>query len=73
MEKTVHSYIQHKSIQQVFLENSFQVFQHKVYNDEDFEPFIANNECIQICVLRSEHGFEEKPISLQIDKQLKLV
>ena len=67
----VHSYIQHKSIQQVFLENNelicFQVFQHKVYNNENIQLFIANNECIQICVLRSEHGFEEKPISLQID------
>ena len=43
------------------------MFQHKVHKNENFQPFIANNECIQICVLKSEHDFEEKPISLQID------
>ena len=68
---SVHSYIQHMSIQQVFLENNelicFKVFQHKIYNGEDFQPFIVNNECIQIGVLRSVDNYEEVPISLQID------
>ena len=47
----IHSYIQQKSIQQVFLENNelicFRVFQHRVYNNAEFQPFIANNECIR--------------------------
>ena len=68
----IHSLLNHdKKIHQVFLYNNeldcFRVFQHKVLNNFQFEPFIANNECIIICVLKPEHGSEEKPVSVQID------
>ena len=68
---SIHNYIQHMSVQQVFLEEDelicFKVFQHKIYNGENFQPFIVNNECIQIGFLRSVDNYEEIPISLQID------
>ena len=68
----IHSLLNNdKKIHQVFLFNDeldcFRVFQHKILNNLKFEPFISNNECIIICVLKPEHGKEEKPVSLQID------
>ena len=67
----IHGYLKQKTVQQVFLDNNelicFKVFQHRVLTNAQFQPFIANNECIQICVLKPEHGLEEKPVSLQID------
>ena len=67
----IHGFLKQKQVQQVFLDNNelicFKVFQHKVLTDAQFQPFIATNECIQICVLKPEHGLEEKPVSLQID------
>ena len=66
-----------KQVHQVFLSNNeldcFRIFQHKVLTNVHFEPFIVNNECILICVLKPEHRNEEIPVSVQIDTQTLLM
>ena len=68
---SIFHYVHNKKVQQVFLEENellcFQVFQHNIRNSEYFQPFIINNECIQIGFLRSINSSKEIPISLQID------
>ena len=39
----------------------------KVFNNEEFQPYIFQNECLQIAFLKPKGGFEEKPVTLNID------
>ena len=48
-------------------EYCFNVFQAKVLNNEEFQPYIFQNECLQIAFLTPKGGCEEKPVTLTID------
>ena len=67
----ISRYNDKKGLQIMFLkgehEYCFNVFQAKVLNNEEFQPYIFQNECLQIAFLTPKGGCEEKPVTLTLD------
>ena len=53
-------------------EYCFNVFQAKVLNNEEFQPYIFQNECLQIAFLTPKVRCEEKPVTLNIDSAMQV-
>ena len=67
----ISRYQDKKGLQIMFLkgehEYCFNVFQAKVLNNEEFKPYLFQNECLQIAFLTPKGGCEEKPVTLTLD------
>ena len=48
-------------------EYCYNLFQAKIIRNENFDPFVFNNECFQIALLNPNNGFDEMPVTLTVD------